>query len=109
MLIEEKFKTQAELAKAVGRAQSSVSGWISKENFATTPAVRKNLEKLKQHGVNPEYLWNPLVEDWRMLIVYEVDEMTMYRLKTQLAAVKKERDELIVRVARLEEKLKKKE
>jgi hypothetical protein len=66
VLIEEKFKTQAELAKAVGRVQSSVAMWVAKENFATTPAVRKNLQKLAAYGVNPEYLWNPLVTDWRM-------------------------------------------
>lgn len=103
VLIEEKFKTQAELAKAVGRVQSSIAMWAAKENFATTPAVRKNLQKLAAYGVNPEYLWNPLVTDWRMAPKSEVDEMSLHKLKIVLESVRQERDELVLKAARLEE------
>lgn len=103
VLIDEKFKTQAELAKALGRVQSSVARMVASENFATTPAVRKNLQKLAKYGVNPEYLWNPLVSDWRMAAKVEVDETSIHRLRIIIDSVRQERDQMLLKVTRLEE------
>lgn len=61
------------------------------------------MQKLSAYGVNPEYLWNPLVTDWRMAPKSEVDEMSLHNLRVILESVRKERDELVLNVARTNE------
>lgn len=104
--IDEKYKTQTEFAERIGRSQPTAARWCADPNFAATESVRKALRKLESDGVNPEYFWNPLVQDWRAPIKTFVDEMALHKLRTQLEIVLEERDRLIVKVASLEEKLK---
>lgn len=107
-VMKERFpdESQEEFGKRFGRTQSSIARWVANPNFAATKSIKKLLEVLREYGVNPEFFWNPIVEDWRIPVEKAVDEVSIYKLRTILESVKRERDELKANLERVKKELK---
>lgn len=104
-LIEEKYITQAEFAKRVNRSDNRVSAWCGMQNFANRASTRRVLFNLIKDGVNPEYLWNPLVEDWKMKPVTDAEEVEMLEMRITIAEQRQELDRLKRELRDLEKRL----
>lgn len=48
------------------------------------------LGKLRADGVNPEFLWNPLVTDWRGPSITEMDEGAILEMRLELSELRRE-------------------
>lgn len=93
-IIAEKYLTQIEFAKRVGRSDNRVSAWCGMREFANQAPVKRALSALWADGVDPRYLWDETVTAWKVKAITDPDELEVHDMRITIAEQRREIDSL---------------